>query len=207
MSQEEFTRQIEKHKAILDRNNVVSIIAGYIKTVLLLIMVITLYFSFATGFPTSLLIAGFIDFSAFALVCVYHANVRKRMSHSKKIIALNRDYEDRILDVLNGFSGIDAGLLYGGYQYPGKLNFTYKELADQSAGTINNTVYDYEAEGSELRPEESKQVDQDKVMDFPSYIEQIFSIKDPDGSDDAVDEEEPERSVIVNTKAVRFLLM
>jgi len=217
MNQEEFTRQIEKHKAILEKHNSTSGFIIYVKLSLFLLIGISLCFMFSLGFPKILLIAGLAEGLALAGTYLYHINIRGRINHSNNIIAINRRCADRIQGELSGFTDVEAEILY--FSHPNISGFIstsyeseillmstndYATISNQAAANELFQPLDSEDELTRLR---EAIVMQDEIEDFSDYWAQYSIKNNAEASAQIPLDEQDDQGMFGTAKAVKFLLM
>ena len=100
MGLREFISQIEKHKALLKRNIAVSVIVGYLKLLLFLLIAISLFYLLFKKFSSAALILCLIEGLAFASLVTYHDKIRGRVRHSNEMIAVNKKHLETISRML-----------------------------------------------------------------------------------------------------------
>jgi len=131
MKHEEFTRQIQKHKALLKKYNAVSNFVGFVKLLILLLMGSSLYLIFISGFPTGLLIVGVMNCITLIAIWKYHDGIRERIVHSNGIIVINKRHLDRMSGEQAASPDWESELFNCLYQTPSYLDADVSNNAQQ----------------------------------------------------------------------------
>jgi hypothetical protein len=158
MKRMEFAIQIDKHRAIVRKYEAVSSIVRSARLLPFFLMGASLYLTLTRGFPAELIIAGPV---ALVALWVYHDKVRKKISSSKDIIAINKRHLDRMPGEWSTISGLGPELAHHVYPLkqqelmgiPGMetalLEYIGQKLAETGEGGPSKAV----ANGIKNRPE------------------------------------------------------
>lgn len=109
--QPQFNKIIEKHNTLLKRNNTNFTIVGFIKLMLIVLLGVSLYFTFARGFTAMHICLSALDFVVLVVFWIYHSRLHKKINYSNAVIAINQKHLDRISGDWSSFSNIGSLLL------------------------------------------------------------------------------------------------
>jgi len=137
MEQNEFTRQIERHTAILARILPVSAVAGRIKLLLFPLFGVTLFIMILANFPAALIVAALMECAALAGAWRYHDMTRRRIAHSNRMISINKNHLDRISGMCAAVGGIDTEFINRYYPYTCDPDFFAENAFNQYLGSAH----------------------------------------------------------------------
>lgn len=148
MKQVEFTRQIEKHKAKLEKYSAISNLAGYAKLALFVFISVSLFLLFFKRFSIAAIVLCLLEGAAFVALLIYHDKLRERMLHSNEIIAINRKHLESLADMFDDFPATESDFLF--HKYPSSSVTDFMELFKDTnmPDSIAQSFSDYVAAGA-----------------------------------------------------------
>lgn len=216
MKQKEFIRRIEKHKAILKKNNAVFDFIGYIKLLFVVIFTVSLYFIFTKKFSSELIMLVLVELISLIALWIYHDRLSKKINYSNEIIAINQRHLDRISGKWINFSDSGTEFVNSDHPYASDLDIIGKKSFFQFLNTTH-TWHGRQAFANDLLqphfPEDELIKRQEAVaelckdIDFSNYMEYCFSKIGVDNSAQKLVDELKDQRVFIKNKIFKFLLM
>jgi len=112
MEQTEFTSQIAKHKETLRKYNIVSVIIRCSRISFFLLIIISLYFTYANSFSADMVAVTLMEITTLIALWLYHDKVRDKIRHSSEMIAINKAHSDRISEMITSYDFNKAEFVY-----------------------------------------------------------------------------------------------
>ena len=106
MLEEKYNNQIAKYEKSLQRYSRIFSAVGYLKLVIFILLVGSVIFTFSKGFSVIFCIVSLAILILFIYLLIYHEKIHQELNYSKGIIAINKQYLDRISGKWTEFADI-----------------------------------------------------------------------------------------------------
>ena len=216
MEQTEFTRQIDKHEAMLKKNNTVSGIVGYTKLLLFLLIGVSLFFIFVKSFKVEIFILILVEASTLIVLWIYHYKVRGKISHSNEIIAINKGHLDRLTGMWAAIPDIETGFTDNDSPYYSDLdiagNTSFSQLKDSASighgrqASVNGIKQLHFSE-DELAKHHETIAERRKEIDLSNNTEHNLFKNGASSSGQILNNELQDRYMNTKSNSIKFLLM
>ena len=106
MLEEKYNNQIAEYEKSLQRYSRIFSAVGYLKLVIFILLVGSVIFTFSKGFSVIFCIVSLAILILFIYLLIYHEKIHQELNYSKGIIAINKQYLDRISGKWTEFADI-----------------------------------------------------------------------------------------------------
>ena len=213
--QSKFHIHIEKHESVLCKLNARFSIVGYVKLVLVLSIALVAYFLFSRAFLLELVILSAVLLTSIVSLWIYHANLNKKITYLKGIIAICKQHIARTTGEWPAFKDTGHEFVDPDHPYSGDLDIVGNKSLFQFLNTTH-TWHGRQAFANDLlRPAyEDHQISKrqeaiaelSRDIDFSSKMQYHLSKVGVDSSTPKLVAHLKDKTAFVNNKPLKLAL-
>lgn len=211
-----FNKIIEKHNALLKKNNTRFNIVGFIKLMLIVLLGMSLYFTFAKGFTKIHICLSALDFIVLIVFWIYHNRLHKKIDYSNAIIAIDKRHLDRISGNWSTFSDIGEEFIDTEHPYACDLDIVGRKSLFQFLNTTHtwygrkffaDSLLKPRCTNDELSKRQEAISELSKDIQLSNHMEYHFSQIGGDSSAEYLVKELKDKKQIIKSKALKTILI
>lgn len=125
--QDKYKKQIAKYEAEFQKYSAMFNNIGYIKLAIFIVFIITLYLTFYKGFSYEFCVASIAVLLIQIFLWIYHSEIHNHINYDKAMIAINKQYLDRISGDWVNFTDIGEEFIDAEHPYACDLDIVGKK--------------------------------------------------------------------------------